>query len=104
MKIIASLAIAAFTFTALPAAQAGDCYIGTGHHGIIISTNSYAPRCVPQYVAPRYVSTTELYRTVQTQWAYDSFGNAFPYNVMVITYADYYSDGSSRTYNRTYRM
>ena len=103
MKIIASLAIAAFTFTALPAAQAGDCYIGTGHHGIIITTRSYTPSYAPS-CAPRYVSTSEVYRTVQTQWAYDSFGNAYPYNVMVITYADFYSDGSSRSYTRTYRV
>ena|SRR6478672_8838664 len=99
MKIIASLAIAAFNFAALPAAQAGDCYIGIGHRGIIISTGS----CGVSY-APRYVSTRELYRTVQTQWAYDSFGNAYPYNVMVITYEDIYSDGSSRSYTRTYRV
>ena len=98
MKTIASLAIAAFTFTALPAAQARDCHIDIGHR-IIISTGSFGVS-----YAPRYVSTRELYRTVQTQWAYDGFGNAYPYNVMVITYADYYSDGSSRSYTRTYRV
>jgi hypothetical protein len=99
MKTIASLAIAAFTIAASPAVQAHDHHHNScGNRPIIIGGGFGVS------FAPRYVSTRELYRTIQTQWGYDGYGNAFSYNVLVITYADYYSNGTSRTYTRSYRV
>lgn len=99
MKTIVSLVIATLTFVAAPAAQALDL-----RPRITIVTSS---SCVPQHhhhCAPSYVCTKELCRHFQTQWVYDSFGSAYSVNVLVITYADYYSDGSARSYTRTYRV
>jgi hypothetical protein len=99
MKTIASLAIAAFTIAASPAVQAHDHHHNScGNRPIIIGGGFGVS------FAPRYVSTRELYRTIQTQWGYDGYGNAYSYNVLVITYADYYSNGTSRTYTRSYRV
>ena|SRR6187431_2112121 len=99
MKTIASLVIAALTLTALPAtAKDHKHHHHCGNSPIIIGGGFGTS------FAPRYVSTRELYRTVQTQWAYDSYGNSYAYNVLVITYADLYSNGTSRTYTRSYRV
>jgi hypothetical protein len=95
MKTIVSLAIATLTFVAAPAAHAHDF----GRRTVII-TSSFAPH----YCAPRYVCTKELYRRIENQWVYDGFGSAYSVNVLVITYADYYSDGSARSYTRSYRV
>jgi hypothetical protein len=99
MKTIASLAIAALTLTASPAVQAHDHHHHScGNRPIIIGGGFGVS------FAPRYVSTRELYRSIQTQWGYDSWGNLVTYNVLTITYADFYSNGTSRTYTRTYRV
>jgi hypothetical protein len=99
MKTIASLAIAALTIAASPAVEAHDHKSHCGNNYPIIIGGGFGVS-----FAPRYVSTRELYRTIQTQWGYDGYGNAFSYNVLVITYADYYSNGTSRTYTRSYRV
>jgi hypothetical protein len=94
MKTIASLVLATLTFTAVPAAQAHDY----GRTSIIISSSSCIPHC-----APRYVCTKELCRRYECRSAYDQFGCRHSYHVLVITYADYYSDGSARSYTRAFR-
>jgi hypothetical protein len=97
MKTIVSLAIAVVTFTAAPAAQALDL------RPRIIITSSFVPQH-HHHCAPSYVCTKELYRRIESQWVYDNFGGYYTVNVLVITYADYYSDGSARSYTRTYRV
>ncbi len=96
MKTIAALAVATAALLATPAVKAHDCgrprIILPGLSGFGVS------------IAPRYVTTKEIYRSVQTQWAYDSWGNLVAYNLLVITYADYYCNGTTRTYTRAYRM
>ena len=98
MKTIVSLAIATLTFVAAPAAHAHDF----GRRTVIV-TSSLLPHH-HHHCAPRYVCTKELHRCIQSQWAYDRFGGVYSINVLVITYADYYSDGSARSYTRTYRV
>jgi hypothetical protein len=96
MKTIASIAIATIALFATPALKASDCGHHKHHH---ITTGSFGVS-----YAPRYVTTRELYRSVQSQWSYDQHGHIIACNVLVITYADYYSDGSTRTYTRSYHM
>lgn len=97
MKTIASIAIATIATFATPALKAADCKHNKHHHHI--TTGSFGIS-----FAPRYVTTREIYRSVKTQWSYDRHGHLVPCNVLVITYADYYSDGSTRTYTRSYHM
>lgn len=94
MKTIASLAIATLTFIATPAVQAHD-----HGHKIIVRSHNHIHNC-----APRFICTREVSRRIESHWAYDSFGHPQLHNVMVITYANYYSDGSTRCYTRTVHM
>jgi hypothetical protein len=84
MKIIASIA----TLLILPfAATAGTC---PSSQTVIIV------KCQPTYVCTKVVSC----RT-ECRWAKDHCGKRYAYEVKVITYADVYSDGSTRTYSKT---
>lgn len=62
---------------------------GHGHHG---------SRCETPYV----VKTCEINRYRQCRTAYDRFGRPHKYHVTVVTYRDTYSNGTCRTYTRTY--
>ena len=53
--------------------------------------------------APYRVSTCEVKRCSYCKTTYDRCGQAWQYTVTVVTYRDYYSDGSSQTYTRSYR-
>jgi hypothetical protein len=87
MKYILAFAIASTGFVAAPAAlRANDCYYQPTYH-----------------CAPTYVSTKEVCRRTECRWATNYCGNRYSYQVVVITYADYYSDGSSKQYSRTTR-
>jgi hypothetical protein len=87
MKTIVILALATLPLIATPAASASDCYR-------VVTVD---------YCAPRYVCTKEICRRTECRWACDRSGRRYSYEVTVITFADYYSDGSRRSYTRTYR-
>jgi hypothetical protein len=89
MKTIAMLALATITLAAAPAASAADY--------------SCSYRVNVGYCAPYYVRTKEVCRRNVCKYAYDHCGRRYSYNVVVITYADIYSDGSSRSYTRSFR-
>ena len=86
MKTIVILALATLTLAAAPASNAAE----------------YRYRTVG-YCAPHVVSTKEVCRRAVCQYAYDHCGRRYSYHVVVVTYASYYSDGSSRTYTRSFR-
>ncbi len=87
MKTILALAIALFTFAATPATtQACDYSVVT-----------------VGYCAPTVVCTKEICRHSYCRWATDYCGRRYSYEVTVITFADYYSDGSCQRYTRSFR-
>jgi len=88
IKTIAILALATMSLVAAPAAQASD----RGCRTLTVD-----------YCAPRYVCTKEVCRRTECRWGQDYCGRRYSYTVVVITFADYYSDGSRRSYTRTYR-
>ncbi|MDF1824590.1 MAG: hypothetical protein P1U68_08105 [Verrucomicrobiales bacterium] len=51
--------------------------------------------------APYVVRTSEVCRSYQTRHGYRPCGSIYYYKVTTVTYRDYYSNGSSRTYTRT---
>ena len=85
MKLIALLllVIASLTAGATTAKASDYCYTGRS------------------YCAPTYVCTRVICRNTECRYGYDHCGRRVSYYVTVVTYADYYSDGSSRTYTRT---
>ena len=88
MKSLAILALALAGFTFTPAASAADC--------------GYTYRPVT-HCAPVYVCTKEVCRTTKCLYAYDHCGRQYSYHVTVVTYANYYSDGSYNTFTKSYR-
>jgi len=83
MLLIAALAISSLGFAA-PHAEAGSYRRSTS-------------------CAPYKVRTCEIGRRAYCQTAYDRCGGRYHYTVTVVTYRDSYSDGSARTFSRTYR-
>jgi hypothetical protein len=55
------------------------------------------------YAAPCRVSTCEVGRCSYCKTAFDRCGNRYHYTVTVVTYRDFYSDGSSQTYTRSFQ-
>jgi len=53
--------------------------------------------------APYRVRTCEIGRCAYCKTAYNQCGYAFHYTVTVITYRDFYSDGTAATYTRSYQ-
>ena len=49
------------------------------------------------------VSTCEINRCCHEKVGYDHCGRSYYYTVTVVTYRNYYSDGSSNTFTRTFR-
>ncbi len=84
--LLTALAATLTTLAAAPAAKADYC----------------APRRV--YCAPVLVCTKVVCSRVECRWATNHCGQAYSYEVKVITYADIYSDGSRNTYTRAYRI
>ena len=116
MKTLASIAIAIASIAIAPAASALDWGYSNSNNvysGISKNYNSsykgsyngghghghgHSHQC-----APTYVCTREIGRSVQCQTGYDHCGRPFNYHVTVVTYANYYSDGSYTTFTKTYR-
>lgn len=51
---------------------------------------------------PYKVSTVEVNRYTQCQTAYDHCGRPYTVHVTVVTYCDHYSNGTTRTWSRTF--
>jgi hypothetical protein len=73
--------------------------------GIIAPATAYERTSYVQAYSckPYLVSTCEVNRCTHQRTGYDSCGNVYCYYVTVVTYRNYYSDGSARTYTRTFR-
>jgi len=103
-----SLAVTAFVF-APSQAEAGNFYLrigpsnawgyATGHHQWRSSSPRYSNRCQPRHV----VRTCVVNKCRRKQVGYLPCGRRYTYYVTVVTYRDQYSDGTCRTYTRTYR-
>jgi hypothetical protein len=93
MKTLAIVALAITGFTITPTASAHD-------HGFKIQKHKHHHSF---HCAPSYVGTKEICRTTQCRYGYDHCGHKFVYHVTVVTYANYYSDGSYTTFQKTYR-
>ena len=77
----------------------GYGYSGGYNSGYYSSGGSYHSG---GHCAPYKVSTVEVNRCSHVQTAYDNCGRPYSYRVTVVTYCDRYSDGTSRTWTRTY--
>ena len=91
MKTIAIVALAIAGFTITPTASALDHGFNHHHH-------NHSFQC-----APTYLCTKEICRTTQCQYGYDHCGHQYVYHVTVVTYANYFSDGSYTTFKKVYR-
>jgi len=113
MKLIALATAAAATLAVVGAstAEAGPRYYGGGSYGGGGYAGGY--RGGYGYVAPSYgrghcapvvykTHTVEVNRYTQCRPAYDHCGRPYTYHVTVVTYCDYYSNGTTRTWSRTF--
>jgi hypothetical protein len=116
-KTILSLAIAIGALVGLTSkADAGPRFsfsIGSGHSGHCSShfhnrgrphINSYVGhnfRSHGHCYSPRKISTQVICRRRICKTAYTSCGRPYTYHVTVVTYRDFYSNGTSRIYART---
>lgn len=70
------------------------------------SANEYRPSryCEPVRHCEVYkVSTCEIGRCCHQRVGHDHCGRCYYYTVTVVTYRNYYSDGSSNTFTRTFQ-
>jgi len=51
---------------------------------------------------PRLIRTCEVNRYRQCRTAYTNCGRPYTYHVTVVTYREFYSNGTTRTYTRTF--
>ncbi len=68
--------------------------------GYVQAGDYYTPRR-SGYCAPAYLYTRQVGCRTEYRCGTDSCGRRVTYLVRVVTYADYYSDGSVRTYTRS---
>jgi hypothetical protein len=68
---------------------------------LILATAIPAARA--DYCQPYLVRTCEVCRNSECRWTTDHCGRRFSYEVTVITYRSYYSNGSTSTFTRSYR-
>jgi len=68
---------------------------------LILATTLPAARA--DYCQPYLVRTCEVCRNSVCRYAYDHCGRRYSYEVTVITYRSYYSNGSTSTFTRSYR-
>ena len=99
MKTLAILALAIAGFTVAPSASALDFGFNKNKN---YSSKSYGHNH-HEHCAPVFVCTKEIARSTQCRYAYDHCGRQISYHVTVVTYANYYSDGSYTTFSKTYR-
>lgn len=95
MKTVSSLLCALFAGALLPStAEAGQ-------HRRSPAVKKPAPAAVR---GPVYTGTRVIACRTECRWAKDECGRRWSYEVNVTTYADFYSDGSRKTYTRTTRV
>ncbi len=68
---------------------------------LILATAIPAARA--DYCQPYLVRTCEVCRSSECRYASDHCGRRYSYEVTVITYRSYYSNGSTATFTRSYR-
>ena len=85
MKTILTALILASTLTA-PALHAGSC-----------------PPPKPAVCKPAYAYTKIVGSRKECRWYTDKCGKRVSYEVTYLTYTDYYTDGSTRTYTKEVR-
>jgi hypothetical protein len=78
MKTIAILSLALITVTATPSAKADYC-------------------------RPYITHTCVLHSRTECHWATDHCGRRYAYEMRVVTYRSFYSNGRSSTFTKTYR-
>lgn len=118
--LLAAAAVAAFALVGAPnnaeagprrggggSAGGGAVHGGFGHshhgHGHRHSYSKHGHHHHHHHHAPAYkVSTVEVNRRVHCRTAYDHRGRPYSYHVTVVTYCDHYSNGTTRTWSRTF--
>lgn len=75
----------------------------TYHGGHGVRGPGYGYSSSGQCSTPYVVQTCEVSRQRHCMNAVDSYGRPYPVYVTVVTYRDTYSNGSCRTYTRTFR-
>ena len=78
MKTIAILAIALITATVTPSAKADSC-------------------------RPHITHISVVHSRTECRWATDHCGRRYSYEVRLVSYRSYYSNGRSSTFTKTYR-
>ncbi len=105
----ASLALSGIATTAHAGPFYGGGAAGGGGHGGHRQGYGYVPPihhggyCAPTYHVPVYkIRTVEVNRYRQCRTAYDHWGRPYTFHVTVVTYCDHYSNGTTRTWSRTF--
>ncbi len=108
LAVIATAAAASLALFGATTAEAGPRYYGGGsggggsyHSGSARGGYGYVPsysHCAPVYKT----CTVEVARYTQCRTAYDHCGRPYTYHVTVVTYCDHYSNGTTRTWSRTF--
>lgn len=99
LTILSAVAVALFALIGASEAQAGPRY--GGHRGHGYGGYHHQPSYHVDHCAPVYKTrTVEICRERQCRTAYRSCGAPYTYHVTVVTYRDYFSNGTSRTWNR----
>jgi len=93
--ILATLLATASLFVGVSTSEAGNHCRPVYHH----NTYHHKTYCPP---AVYKIHTCEINRCKHKKVRYDHCGKAFYYYVTVVTYRDSYSDGSHRTWTRTF--
>ena len=92
--LIAALVAGSALFVGVAPAEAGNHYRSYNNHH-----RSYNNHCAPKVYK---LKTYEINRHCVRKVRYDHCGKAFYYNVTIVTYKDVYSNGSHRTWTRTF--
>lgn len=108
LTVLATAAAAALALVGTTTAEAGPRYYGGGsggggsyHSGYARSGYGYVSsrsHCAPVYKT----CTVEVNRYTQCRTGYDHCGRPYTYHVTVVTYCDHYSNGTTRTWSRTF--
>lgn len=112
LTVLATAAAATLALVGASTAEAGPRYHGgsyggggyaggyRGGHGYVAPSYGYGySHCAPVVYKTH---TVEVNRYTQCRTAYDHCGRPYTYHVTVVTYCDYYSNGTSRTWSRTF--
>lgn len=85
MKTILILALATLSLIEVPAVRACDSAV------------------TASYCAPTLLCTKELCRSTECRWSVNSCGHRYSYEVTVVTFGRYFSDGSVERFTRSFR-